>query len=295
LIAIDWGTSSFRAFRLAADGSVLARRQAPRGILQVPAGSFADVLVELVGEWLSDGESHLLLSGMVGSRQGWREAAYVEAPAGIEELAGALMPVSVGTARGFIVPGLIALGAEGVPEIMRGEETQIAGVLHTMAETAIACLPGSHSKWARIDGGRITGFTTAMTGETFAALRQHTILGRLMSGEAHDPAAFDAGVTRSADPGGLLHHVFGARTLVITERLPETAAASYLSGILIGHDVRSAVEIHGRDQVVHLIGEPVLCELYGRALTACNATYQLSPSDAAVLGLARIGNLAPWT
>jgi 2-dehydro-3-deoxygalactonokinase len=295
LIAIDWGTSSFRAFRLAADGSVLARRQAPRGILQVPAGSFADVLVELVGEWLSDGESHLLLSGMVGSRQGWREAAYVEAPAGIEELAGALMPVSVGTARGFIVPGLIARGPEGVPEIMRGEETQIAGVLHTMAETAIACLPGSHSKWARIDRGRITSFTTAMTGETFAALRHHTILGRLMVGEAHDRAAFDAGVTRSADPGGLLHHVFGARTLVITGRLPETAAASYLSGILIGHDVRAALEIHGRDHVVHLIGEAILCELYGRALTACNATHQVSTSDAAVLGLPCIGSLAPWT
>jgi 2-dehydro-3-deoxygalactonokinase len=134
-----------------------------------------------------------------------------------------------------------------------------------------------------------------MTGETFAALRQHTILGRLMAGEEHDPAAFDAGVARSADPGGLLHHIFGARTLVITDRLPESAAASYLSGILIGHDVRSAVEIHGRDQVVHLIGEPVLCELYGRALTACNAAHQVSPSDAAVLGLARIGNLAPWT
>jgi 2-dehydro-3-deoxygalactonokinase len=169
------------------------------------------------------------------------------------------------------------------------------GVLQDMDETALACLPGSHSKWARIAQGRIVDFTTAMTGEAFAALRHHTILGRLMTGEAHDPDAFEAGLARAADSGGLLHHIFGARTRVIAGDLPEQAAASYLSGILIGHDVRAALDLHGRDRIVHLIGDPGLCALYGRALAACHVTHRIASGDAAIVGLARIGDLAPWS
>lgn len=294
MIGIDWGTSSFRAFRIAPDGAVLDRRHAPRGILQIPEGAFAECLDDLVGDWLSLGETRLLLSGMIGSRQGWREAPYVACPAGPDDLAQALTPVAAGTAQGFIVPGLIAQDAEGVPEIMRGEETQIAGVLSAIGPAGIACLPGSHSKWARIEDGRIAGFTTAMTGETFAALRHHTILGRLMRGEEHDPAAFDAGLARSDEAGGLLHHVFGARTLVIAGRLAEESAASYLSGLLVGHEVRAALTSHGRDRTVHLVGEENLCRLYGRALAACRVAHQVASRDAAALGLARIGELAPW-
>lgn len=295
MICIDWGTSSFRAFRLAEDGSVRARRRTDDGILQVASGAFPDVLVARVGDWLREGEDRLLLCGMVGSRQGWREAPYVDTPAGLGELARALTPVSVGGARGYIVPGLIARGPSDVPEIMRGEETQIMGVLASVGETALACLPGTHAKWARIAGGRIVDFSTAMTGEVFAVLRQHTILGRLMTGEADDAAAFAAGLARSGEPGGLLHHIFGARTRVIAGDLAEAAAASYLSGILIGHDVREALAWHGREGEVHLIGEPALCARYGLALSHCGATHRTAPAEAARLGLARLGGLAPWT
>lgn len=294
MICIDWGTSSFRAYRVDAGHIVVERREAPRGILHVPDGGFPAVLNELVGDWIQSGETRLLLSGMVGSRQGWREAPYVEAPAGFQDLARSLVPVSAGEASGFIVPGLLARGAADVPEIMRGEETQIMGLVDAMEPVALACLPGSHSKWARIVDGRIMDFTTAMTGEAFAAFRHHTILGRLMTGEAHDSAAFDEGVTRAADPGGLLHHVFGARTRVIVGELAEGAAASYLSGILIGHDVGAALDLYGRDAIVHLIGEPSLCALYARALAARRARSRIAPADAAILGLARIGDLAPW-
>ena len=295
MIGVDWGTSSFRALRMAADGAVLDRRHAPRGILQVPDGAFSDALVELVGDWLTDGETRVLLSGMIGSRQGWREAPYLACPAGLADLAGSLTPVVAGDAQGFIVPGLIGEDDDGITEIMRGEETQILGVLASIGQAGIACLPGSHSKWARIEGGRITGFITAMTGETFAALREHTILGRLMTGDGHDAAAFDEGLARSQQGGGLLHHIFGTRTLVIAGRLSERSAASYLSGLLIGHDVRSALTSYGRDSTVHLIGEERLCRLYGRALAACDTSYEVASHDAAALGLARIGELAPWT
>ena len=223
MIGIDWGTSSLRAFRLASDGAVLERRQAPRGILSVADGAFAAVIGEIAGDWLRDGEERVLLSGMIGSRQGWRESQTLSCPAGIADLARALTPVPLDGARGFIVPGLAASDAQGTPEVMRGEETQVAGVLPSIGDHGVACLPGTHCKWVRIAQGRIAGFTTHMTGEAFAALSAHTILGRLMQGDEEDEAAFDRGVARAADPGGLLHHLFGARTLVLTGQLADTA------------------------------------------------------------------------
>lgn len=293
MIGIDWGTSSFRAYRLGLDGTVRDRRNSSDGILGVAAGGFPNKLRELVGDWLREGESRVLLSGMVGSRQGWREAPYLSCPAGLTEVAGALLPVDLPGAQAFIVPGLIA-EAPNLVEVIRGEETQILGALSEMGPQALACLPGTHAKWVRIANGRVAAFTTAMTGEVFAALKSHTILGRLMQGDAPDEAAFDAGLARSAAAGGLLHHIFGARTLVLAGHLGGSAAPSYLSGILIGHDVRAALAIHGRHETVHLIGEPGLCALYGRALTACGAAHRSASADAARLGLARIGELAPW-
>lgn len=294
MIGIDWGTTSFRAFRLAADGVVRERRSAPRGILSVTDGAFADVVHELTGDWLRDGEDRILLSGMIGSRQGWRESKALPCPAGIDDLASALTPVPFDAARTFIVPGLSAQDRQGTPELMRGEETQIAGVLASIGANGLVCLPGSHCKWVRVEGGRIADFTTHMTGEAFAALADHTILGRMMRGSSEDEEAFDRGVARSADPGGLLHHLFGVRTLGLTGRLAAAAARSYLSGLLIGHEVRAAAVGVPADRPVHLVGEAALCRLYVRALAACGHAAVVETGDAAVLGLARIGGLVTW-
>lgn len=295
MIGIDWGTSSFRAFRLADDGAVIERRPAPRGILSVADGKFADVVFEFAGDWLKAGESRILLSGMIGSRQGWRESQALPCPAGIEDLAGALTPVPFDGAQVFIVPGVTAKDGQGIPEFMRGEETQIAGLLPAIGARGLVCLPGTHSKWARIEDGRIATFTTHMTGEAFAALSQHTILGRLMKGAAADEQAFDRGVARSADAGGLLHHLFGARTLVLAGQMPETATKSYLSGLLIGHEVRAALSASPSDDPIHLAGDANLCGLYARALSALGKRALIATDDAAVLGLVRIGDLVTWT
>lgn len=295
MIGIDWGTSSLRIFRLAEDGAVLSRRSAPRGILSVADNAFSTVIYDLAGDWLRDGEQRVLLSGMIGSRQGWRESQALPCPAGIDDLARALTPVPIDGARAFIVPGLTADDGQGTPEIMRGEETQIAGVLPTIGANGLVCLPGTHSKWVRIEHGRIAGFTTHMTGEAFAALAEHTILGRLMRNNGEDEDAFDRGVTRSADSGGLLHHLFGTRTLVLAGRLAETAAKSYLSGLLIGHEIRAAAFVGPSDRPVRLVGETVLCRLYARALGVCGILAIVETGDAAVLGLAHIGGLVQWT
>jgi 2-dehydro-3-deoxygalactonokinase len=294
MIGVDWGTSSFRAYRMARDGTIRDRRSGPRGILNVPNNRFADTLREEIGPWLAAGEEHVLLSGMIGSRQGWREAPYLPCPAGPAEIAGALTDVPFDYASVKLVPGLSGSDTAGVPEVMRGEETQIVGVLSVFGGDGIACLPGSHSKWAHVEAGRIVGFTTHMTGEAFAALRGHTILGRMMREADTDVAAFDAGVARSADSGGLLHHVFGARTLALTDRMAETATASYLSGILIGHEIRAAMPTTA-GTVVQVIGAPELTALYARAIAACGAFAERHDGEAAARGLALIGEHATWS
>lgn len=291
MIGIDWGTSSFRAYRLRGP-AVLDRLALPLGILSVAAGGFERALQDAVAPWLADGERHVLMSGMIGSRQGWVEAPYLPCPAATADLARALHPVPFGPAEVLLVPGLSAADPAGVPEVMRGEEVQILGALGTASGDMTACLPGSHSKWVRVAGGRVEGFSTHLTGEAFAALRGHTILGRLMQADAPpDPEAFRRGVLRSADPGGLLHHLFGVRTLGLFTQLAEAASASYLSGLLIGHEVRAAAPA----SPVLLIGAGPLCDLYGQAIALCGGAATMAEADAAAQGLAMIGEQAEWT
>jgi 2-dehydro-3-deoxygalactonokinase len=188
-----------------------------------------------------------------------------------------------------IVPGVSALDAHGVPEVMRGEETQIVGAAGAVGTV---CLPGSHSKWAQVRDGRITGYATHLTGEAFAALRDHTILGRMMQEGPTDPAAFARGVARSGDAGGVLHHLFGVRTLGLTGQLTDGAAASYLSGLLIGHEVRAALPQAGGE--VLLIGAAALCALYARAVEQIGGQPRMGDQDAAASGLTEIGRRASW-
>ena len=291
MIGIDWGTTRFRAFRLDAAGGVTERRAAERGILQIPTGNFSAVLGEQVGDWLAAGERHVLLAGMIGSRQGWRETAYLPCPAGAAELAAGLVPVEFAGADLRIVPGLSAFDGSGIPEVMRGEETEIAGAIEDLPEAALVALPGSHAKWVRVAGGRIAGFETHLTGEAFAALRAHTILGRMMREGPFVAEAFRRGVARSAESGGLLHHLFGVRTLGLAGILNEGEASSYLSGLMIGHEIREAM---GAAERVYLIGATDLCGYYAEAIAGLGGEAILLPPERAARGLARIGAMAGW-
>jgi 2-dehydro-3-deoxygalactonokinase len=295
MIGIDWGTSSLRAYRLALDGAVRERREAPaRGIMAIAPGGFAAALREAVGDWIAGGEDRVLLCGMVGSRQGWVEAPYLPCPAGLAELAAATVPVPFDDplARVRLVPGLLARDAAGVPEVMRGEETQALGLLGATDNGAEAtlCLPGTHCKWVRVAAdGRIAGFATHMTGEVFAALSAHTILARTMdAAAAAHPGAFDRGVARARQRGGLLHHLFGVRALGLTGELADQEAASYLSGLLIGHEVAAALEA-GVAPPIHLAGAEALAARYARALAGFGIPHRAHDPDAAARGLALIG------
>jgi len=289
MIAVDWGTSSFRAWRLAADGAVLDAREAPRGILFVKDGKFAETLRTEIGDWLAAGERHVVMSGMIGSRQGWVEAPYLPCPAGLPDLAMALVRVPFSDADLRLVPGLTCTDAAGVPEVMRGEETQVASTLTEGA--SVICLPGSHSKWVRARAGRIIDFATCFAGEMFAALRSATILGRMMTDAPIEFAPFDRGVARSGEPGHLLHHLFGVRTLGLMGRLADADSAAYLSGLLIGHEIRAAMP---RDTEVDLIGTDALCTLYARAIAACDGRVGAVNAGSAQRGLAMIGERVRW-
>jgi len=293
MIAVDWGTSTLRAYRLDNAGRIGARREAPAGIMTVAAQAFAEVLEAQLGDWIDD--TPIVMSGMIGSRQGWLEVPYAACPAGAAEIARGLRPVvwNAGRRRGWIAPGLSYRGANGIPDVMRGEETQIIGALVNLPEgEATICLPGTHSKWVRWRDGKIVAFATAMTGEVFAVLRRHSILGRLMSetDAGHDGAAFAAGLRRAAETGGLLHHLFGARTRGLFGEVAEDALPSYLSGILIGHEIAALAPAEG---VVHLIGAPGLVALYREALAARGCDSRMLDGDCVARGLFLLASHLP--
>ncbi len=288
LIGLDWGTSNCRAFRIARDGAVLEAREAAKGILAVKDAAFAAAFAEFVGDWR---DAHpgapVLMSGMIGSRQGWVEAPYVELPADTGSLAAALTPAPGTDAR--IVPGLAGPALAGGRDVMRGEETQVVGSLTALdGGSGVLCLPGTHSKWVRVERGRIVSFATFMTGEVYGVLRGHSILGRLMEGNAHDKAAFADGIARGRGQGGLLHQFFAVRTDGLFADKPPQALASFLSGLLIGHEIRAARAAMPADRVV-LVGAATLARRYRDALAAESVATDVVTGDAAAArGLATI-------
>ena len=296
LIALDWGTTGLRAYLLGADGAVLEKKEQALGILNVKNGDFAGAFREATGAWP---KAPALAAGMIGSRQGWREAPYVECPAGLDALARGLLAVPSADLK--IVPGVSMVDADGVPDVMRGEETQIFGVVEggvfSGGASGIAVLPGTHSKWVAVQAGKIARFATFMTGETFAALSGHTILGRLFTGETFDAQGFARGVDHAAREakgrGGLLHRLFSARTLGLFDKIPGAGLHSYLSGLLIGAEIEEACAwLGGKPARVAVIGGAALSASYERALQRRGIAADIAAPDAAAQGLWRIARAA---
>jgi len=292
MIGVDWGTTQLRAYRIDSSGGVLASRSAPKGIMAVEGGAFAHTLEAVIADWLDQEPAPILMSGMIGSRQGWVEAPYVPCPARADQVAQALVEVAWGNGRrGFICPGLACRDRDGVPDVMRGEEVQMFGALDALAEAAgsAICHPGTHSKHVTVEDGTVAGFRTYMTGEVFAVLRDHSILGRTMAAGPADWQAFDRGVERASNSGGLLHHLFGARTRVLMDEIAPAAEADYLSGMLIGHEIHAA----GGSGAVLVVGAQALAERYARAFRLCGREARvLDDETATVKGLRLIHDLA---
>ncbi|MGF6772984.1 2-dehydro-3-deoxygalactonokinase [Paraburkholderia sp. GAS199] len=314
LVALDWGTTSLRAYLFDAAGNVLATQASTAGIMNLPKsadqGGFDAAFDAACGAWLADAPGvPVIAAGMVGSAQGWLEAPYVDAPANADSLAAGIVRVTAASgATVHIVPGVLQRGE--LPNVMRGEETQIFGALsHDGSATnapdgnkrALIGLPGTHAKWVMVEAGRIERFHTFMTGEVFAALREHTILGRTMvTPDRPDTDAFVHGVSIAKQKGqaGMLATIFSSRTLGLTGQLSREQQPDYLSGLLIGHELAGldAVLTQQHDSLaarsLRLIGNEALCERYRIALAQFGCTRAELVKHATERGLWRVATQA---
>ena len=301
-----------RAYLMGAEGVVMETRHFDWGIMNLPQpvavasdlpgsqrrlDAFEAAFDNACGDWMAENPAlPVIACGMVGSAQGWKEASYLSTPTTLDALARRLTVVMrSGKTPIHIVAGLMQQTV--LPNVMRGEETQVLGVLNgapSDGDEWLIGLPGTHSKWVRVRAAQITGFDTFMTGEMFAALCQHTILGRTMQVAAQpDDAAFARGVqvARSADARlGLLSNIFSTRTLGLTGALAAQAQADYLSGLLIGHEVAALASCREDIQRVPIVlcGESDLCRRYAMALELIGLSRPQIAGPATPTGLWRV-------
>lgn len=284
-IAVDWGTTHLRAFVMGPEG-VRAEAMSDDGMGRLSADAFEPALLRLVAPWLGAGVTPVLACGMVGSRQGWLEAPYRSTPCPpLEPGTMALVPVRDPRIRVQIAPGLKQMKPA---DVMRGEETQIAGALALdPGFDGAICLPGTHSKWAQISAGEVVSFQTYMTGEMFALLSSQSVLRHGLTGDGWDEAAFDAGVAEGmARPERLAASLFRLRAEGLIADLGPDAARARLSGLLIGAEL-AASRAYWLGARVALIGSSTLTGLYVRALAAQAVTAEtLAAKDCTIAGLA---------
>lgn len=285
LIGIDWGTSSLRAFLIGSNGEILARIASSEGIMHVENGDFEAVFERLIGDWVNAGELPIIASGMITSRNGWVETPYAPVPLDASDLARALVPHR--TAKGVdlrFITGVTTDHRSG-PDVMRGEETQIIGASALGMSDGTFVMPGTHSKWIRVSGGKIEDYATYMTGEVYAALREHTILGTLIEDGPFDECGFERGVNAGLENGSsLLHDLFHVRTLPLMGRIKGSQVADYLSGILIGAEIKAAKERGDATDSVTIVGRNDLTDRYTAALTLADIQNRAAPDDVVAMG-----------
>jgi 2-dehydro-3-deoxygalactonokinase len=267
--AVDWGTSSFRLWLLSKDGAVLAERRSDEGMMRA-AGAGFDAVLERHLAGLGVAETlPVIICGMAGARQGWREAGYLDTPADVADIIRNALVVD-GYARDVrILPG-IAQRETSVPDVMRGEETQLLGLVADGVRSGLVCMPGTHSKWVTLGGSKVEGFSTYMTGELFDVLSRHSILSAAMGGAseiAPDDAAFleavKLGFARPSSLSNLLFHVRSAQLLGFK---PASDGAARLSGLLIGHELANAMAHRAAIEEVVLVASGGLGALYRAGL-----------------------------
>ena len=259
-IAVDWGTTNRRAYRINAAGSHTDEFEDAKGVLSIEGNGFP-AAVEEIRDRL--GDLPMLLAGMVGSNRGWVEAPYVPCPTGVDGLARSLVWA---TERDAIVPGVSYVG-QGRADVMRGEEVQLLGAVaaNMVAPDALVCHPGTHNKWVLLRRSNIHVFGTVMTGELFSLLKEHSILGDLLQGPVETNAAFRRGVRHAIDRGMLPAALFGVRAEVLLGQAAKEDAPSYTSGLLIGTDVGIGLTWPASAQVT-VMGRPELTRLYAAAI-----------------------------
>ena len=262
------------------DGA-LAAASSDDGMAGLDRDGFGPALLRLVGPWLGDGETPVLACGMVGARQGWVEAPYAEVPASPAGVSPVEVPQGDGRIRVHVVPGLMQ---REPADVMRGEETQVAGFLSSRPGwEGVACLPGTHSKWVETAGGEVTGFSTFMTGELFALLREASVLRHSLGEDGWDGEAFDEAVSQALEGrGGATGLLFSVRARGLVGTQGGAAARARLSGLLIGAEVSAARDLC-RGRPVAAIGDEGISARYARAIGMAGMEAEAHDATKAVL------------
>jgi 2-dehydro-3-deoxygalactonokinase len=284
-IGVDWGTSNARFLLVAENGTIIEHRVGP-GIGQIDgAAAIEQICFDAISDWIAyNPQLPVIMAGMVGSNIGWHMAGYADTPATLEDIASGMLMFEARGTDFNIAPGLATTHSDGLPDVMRGEEVQIFGSVAD--DDALVCLPGTHSKWACVSGGAVTAFHTAPTGELLDIIGRHSILLNPKRPVAAMPgAAFLEGVEIARSSGmGLESLLFTVRSRQITHSLKAEAADSYLAGLVIGCEIKSALALYGaQSSAVLIVGTPQLTELYAVALACFGATAQQTDGDAASL------------
>jgi len=311
LVGIDWGTTNLRAWAFDNDGNIVATRNSQEGILNVADGNFEATLMRLVGDWIAGNEQiPLIASGMITSRQGWVEIDYLRSPVAVSELVNQNVSRRLECGNPVLfISGVSHTDASGMPDVMRGEETQIAGLLEQESGSQASVklpltvvLPGTHSKWVYVDEQKqIAQFKTFMTGEVFALLSQHSILRHSVEQPTVDSAdgqeatefdgdAFERGIDSISEADGqILNRIFHIRTLSLSARLGPAQASEYLSGMLIGSELHEGlIKTNARTESLHnivLVGDGALVKRYARAFSHFGCSFQTAQADTTARGL----------
>jgi 2-dehydro-3-deoxygalactonokinase len=284
--AIDWGTSSFRIWLIAEDGTVLAERRSDEGMSAAAQTGFADIMEAHLQALQAPASLPVIICGMAGARQGWQEAAYLALPARLVDVLDRAIRVE-GSQRDIrILPGLAQHDPER-PDVMRGEETQLLDGFATADASGVACLPGTHSKWVRIAAGQVTGFSTYMTGELFGLIARQSILrhavGNIDTCDPDSDAFAKAVVDAGDNPAAISRLLFSIRAGQLLIGYDERSSYARLSGLLIGWEIAAARIEHGSKDPINLIASGTHSRLYAAAFDLLGMTIVNRNANEAVL------------
>jgi 2-dehydro-3-deoxygalactonokinase len=308
IIGINWGSSNLRAYLIGADGQLIDAHEEPAGVATLQRDGMVTAADSLRARWPKAG--HAYAAGMIGSNVGWVDAGYVACPAGADEVAQHLVATRIGSLDVRIVPGMACVRpVDGAPDVMRGEETELLGLLGAgdIDPDAIVALPGTHTKWIQLRGGRVESFMTAMSGELFDRLASGGLLASVLEGPGGVGPAFLEGVRAGANGAlGLGALLFGVRARVIRGMLERADSSSYLRGVLVGAEIGDAMGLFvaigedsaraGQRPALPVVGSGPVVALYQAALAELGvASRPVASADAVVRGFSAIHAMATGT
>lgn len=297
-IALDWGSSNFRAYQIDRQGKVADQVSSAWGIAKIDRDEIPTVLNEVAARWPEQADA-IYCCGMIGSTIGWSDVPYIECPVAPRQLAEILPILDIGEHRVNVSPGLRCTSIYGQPDVMRGEEMQFLGYLYQQKEissaTGMICMPGTHSKWLVVEQGSAAHFSTAMTGDIFAAMSLSGLLKPHLGEKALLSPAFLEGIEYAKVGGAAARQLFSVRSRVVVGQLADSDASSFASGILIGGEINDALAVYSpwlSNSSITLIGSPSLCGLYQAALTQFDLESTiLNAGDACIDGFKFINSL----